>query len=577
MNSTLLFKSLFVFLENKINSCSGRLLNSFLFFASLFLLIIACDPSDDSSNPPVPKNFELINCFADQKSLNKIIFDISNNPEIRLIFSEPLDSSTVRNNIFVFKENRFITDFNFELTQGDSALILNFNSTLAPFTKYFIDIRKSLSSKAKRNLFSDLIKEFITQPDTTDKFIRLDSQSLLDTVQKACFRYFWDFAHPVSGLIRERNSSADIVTTGGSGFGIMCIVVACHRNWINRNEAVDRLLKIIDFIENKAQKYHGVLPHWLHGGIGATIPFSANDNGGDLVETSYFVAGLLTARQYFNSANPNETELRKKINAFYDGVEWDWYRKNSQNVLYWHWSIDKQWIMNFAIKGWNEALLVYVLAAASNTHAIPPEVYHEGWARDGKIKNGNYYFNINLPLGPHSGGPLFFSHYSFLGIDPFGLKDNYADYQIQVTNHTLINYNYCIANPRGYYGYSSSCWGLTSSDVPNGYSVNEPNNDHGVIAPTASLSSFPYTPYESNNALEYFYYKWGDRLWNRFGFVDAFSLQQYWFAQSTLAIDQGPIMIMIENHRSKLIWNQLMSCEEIKRGMKTLGFNSPHF
>jgi hypothetical protein len=232
--------------------------------------------------------------------------------------------------------------------------------------------------------------------------------------------------------------------------------------------------------------------------------------------------------------------------------------------------------MNMQIKGWNETLITYVLAASSPTYAIPKVVYDNGFASNGAIKNGNTYYGVQLPLGPASGGPLFFEHYSFLGINPNGLTDQYANYQTQVVNHTKINYEYCKVNPNGYYGYSSSCWGLTASDIPNGYTASSPTNDVGVIAPTAALSSMPYTPTESMNALRFFYYKLGDKIWKEYGFVDAFSLNEPWFANSFLAIDQGPIIVMIENYRSGLLWNLFTSCPEVKAGMKSLGFSAPY-
>jgi hypothetical protein len=217
-----------------------------------------------------------------------------------------------------------------------------------------------------------------------------------------------------------------------------------------------------------------------------------------------------------------------------------------------------------------------VLAASSTTYPIPKIVYDNGWAQNGGMKNGNSYYGYTLPLGPPLGGPLFFEHYSFMGIDPNGLTDQYANYQTQTVNHTKINYEYCKANPKNYIGYSDESWGLTASDIPGGYAASSPTNDLGVIAPTAALSSFPYTPAESMKALKYFYYKLGDRLWGQYGFYDAFSLHQQWFANSTLAIDQGPIIVMIENYRSGLMWNLFMSCPEVKTGMKNLGFSSPH-
>ncbi len=271
-----------------------------------------------------------------------------------------------------------------------------------------------------------------------------------------------------------------------------------------------------------------------------------------------------------------ETALRNDINTLYNGVEWNWFRKNNENVLYWHWSPTFTWDINLPLKGWNEGLITYVLAAASPTYTIPKEVYDAGWASNGTMRNGNTYFGIQLPLGPNLGGPLFFEHYSFLGINPSGLTDQFANYQQQAVNHTKINYEYSRANPKGFYGYSNVVWGLTASDIPNGYTASSPTNDVGVIAPTAALSSMPFTPVESMNALRFYYYTLGDKLWKEYGFIDAFSLSEPWFANSFLAIDQGPIIVMIENHRSGLLWNLFTSAPEVKAGLRKLGFSAPY-
>ncbi|SEM29225.1 hypothetical protein SAMN05216436_103120 [bacterium A37T11] len=418
----------------------------------------------------------------------------------------------------------------------------------------------------------------VTPPDSsqndTDKFPRIPDEELLTLVQKQTFRYFWDFGHPISGMARERNTSGDVVTTGGTGFGLMAMVVGVERGFITQAEGVERLQKILNFLKT-ADRFKGAFPHWLNGNTGKVQPFSGKDNGADLVETAFLMEGLLTARQYFSSQGPTEVTLRGDITQLYNAVEWDWFRKNNGNVLYWHWSPNYNWDMNLPIQGWNEALVVYVLAAASPGHAIPKSVYDQGWAQNGALKNGQTYNGIVLPLGSPSGGPLFFEHYSFLGIDPRGLKDSYADYDIQTKAHSLINYNYAVANPKGYKGYGADCWGLTASDIPNGYTASSPTNDQGVIAPTAALASLPYTPEESMKALHFFYYKIGDKLWGKYGFTDAFSLTQAWFAESYLAIDQGPIIVMIENYRSQLLWNLFMSAPETKTGLKTLGFSGP--
>ena len=408
----------------------------------------------------------------------------------------------------------------------------------------------------------------------------LTDKELLDVVQRQTFRYFWDFAHPVSGLARERSNEAygygnEVVTTGGTGFGIMATVVAVERGWITRDSAARRLLKMVVFLA-KADSYHGVFPHWLNGSTGKTIPFSRKDDGADLVESSYLFQGLLTARQYFNQENRIESELRNRINWMWNDVEWDWFTRGGQEVLYWHWSPNNDWAMNFAVRGFNECLIMYVLAASGERYPVSPAVYHNGWAQSNFFKNGKEFYGIKLPLGFDYGGPLFFSHYSFLGLNPKGLEDRYADYWEQNRNHTLINRAYCLDNPKKFKGYGENCWGLTASDNHEGYNAHSPENDLGVITPTAALSAFPYTPEYSMQVLRHFYYDLGDKIWSEYGFVDAFNESKGWYAKSHLAIDQGPIVVMIENYRSGLLWDLFMSCPEIKSGLLKLGFNSPY-
>ena len=418
--------------------------------------------------------------------------------------------------------------------------------------------------------------------DATKRPKQLNDSALLDLVQKQTFRYFWDFAHPVSGLSRERSNvayeyGAEVVTTGGTGFGIMSVLVAAERKWISRDTAAKFLLRMVKFL-SKADAYHGVFPHWLNGATGKTIPFSRKDDGADLVETSYLMQGLLCARQYFNSDDRTERELRNRINWMWNDIEWNWFTNGGQNVLYWHWSPNNGWAMDFPVRGFNECLIMYVLAASGSNekYSVSPAVYHRGWAESNFFKNGKEFYGIQLPLGFDYGGPLFFSQYSFLGLDPRGLKDRYADYWQQNRNHTLINREHSVRNPNKFKGYSADCWGLTASDTYNGYAAHSPTEDLGTITPTAALSAFPYTPEYSMLALKHFYFKLGDNIWSEYGFVDAFNESKNWVAKSHLAIDQGPIIVMIENYRSGLLWNLFMSCPEVQNGLKRLGFASPH-
>lgn len=418
----------------------------------------------------------------------------------------------------------------------------------------------------------------LIKPDLSIKK-NLSDDELLDLVQKQTFRYFWDFAHPVSGMARERSNVAfdygdEVVTTGGTGFGIMATIVATERKWIDRDAAAKHLLKMVKFLA-KANSYHGAFPHWLNGETGKTIPFGRKDDGADLVETSYLFQGLLCAKQYYNADSQTEKELRNRITWLWEEIEWNWFTQGGQEVLYWHWSPNNGWAMNFPVRGFNECLIMYVLAASSERYTVPAAVYHRGWAESNFFKNGKKFYGYTLPLGFDFGGPLFFSQYSFLGLDPRGVKDRYADYWEQNKNHTLINRAYCIDNPKKYKGYSENAWGLTASDNYNGYGAHSPTEDLGVITPTAALSAFPYTPEYSMQALKHFYYNMGNKLWSEYGFVDAYSEQFNWYANSHLAIDQGPIIVMIENYRSGLLWKLFMANTDVQKGLKKLGFESP--
>ena len=528
---------------------------------------------------PIVSPLSLTDNKVDSASSKINYYQVNINPTIKLVFNNSIDRSSVANSINLNENGSTPVSINVGYSQNDSTVIITPQLPLKFLTRYTLKINSTLASIQKALLNNNSNIGYVTKIDSTDKFVLLTDNALLDKVQQQTFKYFWDFGHPVSGMARERNTSGELVTTGGTGFGVMAIVTAASRGYITRADAAVRVLKISNFLLNNCTKYHGAFAHWVNGSTGATLPFSANDNGGDLVETSLLLQGLITARQYFSTADATETDIRNKINSIYNGVEWNWYRQNNQNVLFWHWSIDKGWIINQQISGWNEALIVYVLAASapSAVNRILPIVYTNGWARNGAIVNNNTYFGFQLPLGPALGGPLFLSHYSFTGINPNGLNDTYADYKKQVTNHTKINYEYCKANPKGWNGYSNLCWGLTASDVPNGYNANEPgNNDIGVISPTAAISSIAYTPVESINALKFFYYKLGDKLWGQYGFYDAFKLSDPWFANSNLAIDQGPIIVMIENYRTGLMWNLFTSAPEVKSAMLSLGFSAPY-
>lgn len=421
----------------------------------------------------------------------------------------------------------------------------------------------------------------------TVKLMLMTDDQLLDKVQSTTLKYFYDFAHPTCKLARERSNipaDLDVVTTGGTGFGIMALIAGAERQYITRQQAYEYIRTMTDFLTT-ADRFHGAYAHWYYGSTGKVKPFSPKDNGGDLVETAFLMQGLLTAKAYFNTPSSSDTEkkLAADIDQIWRGVEWNYYTQG-QKKLFWHWSKEYGFEINMGISGWNEGLIVYVLAASSPTYPIDKETYTNGYCNNGGIKNGRSYYGITLPLGNDSekGGPLFFTHYSFLGLDPRNLKDDFCDnYFEQNKNHVLINRAYCIENPKKHQGYSENFWGLTASDCPVvGYLAHAPgNNDNGTISPTAALSSIPYAPNECMQVLKYFYRELGSQLFGPYGFYDSINLgvsaekQVY---KSYLAIDQGPIVVMMENYRSNLLWNTFMRNEEILSGLRKLGFTSPH-
>jgi len=410
-------------------------------------------------------------------------------------------------------------------------------------------------------------------------FVMTDEQ-LLTSVQEAVFRYFWDYGHPVSGLAREGygfSHSADTCTSGGTGMGLMAICVGAERKFVTRAEAAGRVLQILTFLDEKASRFHGAWSHWIHGVTGETKPFSQYDDGGDLVETAYLMQGMLTVRQYFNDPNdPVETEIRRRTTRMWEEVEWSWYRQLLRSdVLYWHWSPNYSWKINFAIRGYNECMIVYLLAIASPTHPMPATCYYRGWAQSAGYANGNTYYGYPQWVGPEKGGPLFFTHYSYLGFDPRNKSDRYCNYFKNSQSISLINRAYCIENPHGYAGYSDLVWGLTASFNPWGYNAHSPTSDNGTIAPTAALSAMPYVPGESLATLKHLYHTYGRDLWGPFGFFDAFNPTENWFAAGYVAIDQGSIVVMIENYRTQLCWNLFMANPEIRPTLDAIGWTIP--
>lgn len=423
----------------------------------------------------------------------------------------------------------------------------------------------------------------------------LSDDELLDMVQEAHFRYYWDHAHPGCGLALENvPGEANMIALGASGFGLMALIVGAERGFITRDELIQRIQQVLHFLGH-ADRFHGVWPHFLDGQTGKVVPFfGARDNGGDLVETAYMMQALLTLRQYFDRPTPAEQEIRATITHVWETVEWDWYRFPADpNFLIWHWSPDHSWKINHPLVGFNEVMITYLLAIASPTHPVPAAMFYDGWASPadraqryrmgwGQTTEGSLYYNgaeyygLKLDVGVGSGGPLFFTHYSFLGFDPRHKRDRFTNYFENNRQISLINYRHCVANPGGFVGYGENFWGLTASDDHTGYVPHDPTEtyDNGTLTPTGALSAFPYTPQESMQALKHFYHQRGAQLWDIYGFRDAINPTVGFISTIFMGLNQAPIVVMIENYRTGLLWRLFMSNPEVQVMLDKIGFHA---
>ncbi len=402
-------------------------------------------------------------------------------------------------------------------------------------------------------------------------------ENLLDMVQKYTTLYFKELAHPVTGMARERSNdvNGDVIVTGGTGFGIMALIAGADRDYLSETEVMEIIGKMVTFLE-KSERFHGAWAHRYDAESGKVFSFNQYDDGGDLVETSFLVAGLLTARQWLNE-NGRNTALAARCDRLWNSVEWSWYTNRGSISLYRHWSKNYGWKMDQRIKGFDEALITYILAASSKKYPVSRGLYENSYKFSEYYENYDLYYDLPIFLGMPYGGPLLVAHHSFLGLNP-GLKDEKVDYFERNRNHALIHYKYAVDNPKGHRGLGRNLWGFTSSDDPvAGHSDHIPMTDaeNGTVAPSAGVSSIVYTPEESVELIRHLYYDLGEELFGRYGFYDSYNpsmCEGQRVVRSYLAVNQGPQAVMIENYRSGLIWDYFMSCPEIKSGLKKLRF-----
>jgi hypothetical protein len=434
-----------------------------------------------------------------------------------------------------------------------------------------VTYKVSARTSAMRESAMSVEAKASTHPMTDDE--------LLTMVQEASFRYYWDGAEPNSGMARESiPGDPDLIAVGGSGFGIMALIVGADRGFAPRDEIVDRMLRITSYLA-RADRYHGAWPHFLSGSTGKLLPyFGLYDDGADLVETSFLMQGLLAARGYFTRDTPKERQLRDEITALWRGVEWDWFNATPKHdALYWHWSPNFGFHKANRIGGWNETLMPYLLGIASPTHPIPPSLYYSGWAAEGnparKFGVPSQAYGLTLTVADPSGttGPLFFTHYSFMGYDPRGVRDKYADYFTNNRNASLIQQHYAIENPHHYKGYGANDWGMSAVTGPHGYrAYHPPSTDDGTLAPTAAMGAYAYTPEASLLALKHFYRDLGPELFDVYGFRNAFNETEDWYSVPELGLNQAPQAVMIENGRTGLLWRSFMSNPEMPAMQKAI-------
>ncbi|MDB5232400.1 MAG: hypothetical protein JWN76_3205 [Chitinophagaceae bacterium] len=424
----------------------------------------------------------------------------------------------------------------------------------------------------------------INAPGKARKMKFKNDDELLSYIQQHHFDYMWNGAEPSSGLARVRllfdnpEKDHDIITVGGSGFGVAGILVGIQRGFVTRKDGVDRLDRIVTFL-TKAQRHHGMWPHWIRAVTGETVPFAnatSKDDGGDIVESAFMMESLLCVRQFLKDGNKQEKAIAKQIDQLWREMDWDWYRNNN-DFIFWHWSPNYGWEKNFPLKGYNESLMAYILGASSPTHSIPKSAYYNGFGRGGEIVNKNSLYGFPLVVKHNTGeayvGPMFWTFFSYVGFDPRGIKDEFGiNYWNVNVSQAKIQHAYCVENPKGFKGYGDNSWGFTAGYSVKGYSAHNLKNDKGVISPSAALGSFPYTPVESMKALKHYYYDMGDSLWGKYGFYDGFSETEHMVMRNYLANNQCTIAPMIENYRTGLLWKLFMSCPEVQAGLNKIGF-----
>lgn len=403
----------------------------------------------------------------------------------------------------------------------------------------------------------------------------LTTPALLDTLQYSAFKYFWLEANPVNGLIKDRSASWSPCSIASAGFGLTAICIGIDRGWVTREAGRARVLATLNTFWNGPQGtdaagtigYQGFFYHFLDMNTATRVWDSELSS----IDTALLLAGMLEARQYFDTADPLDVEVRTLVDNIYRRVNWEFMR-NSGSALRMGWKPGTgfagfgNWI------GYNEAMIMYILALGSPTYPVPTTCWNV-WVSG---YNWATYYGQSYVVFP----PLFGHQYSHCWIDFRYIQDPYMAFRgiTYFENSRRATYaarSYCIDNPFGWVGYGENEWGLTASDDPWGYLAHgapPAQNDNGTITPTAAASSIVFAPEIVIPTLHHFFDAYGPQLWGSYGFKDAFNRTQNWWATDVIGIDQGPIIIMIENYLTRSVWNRFMQNADIQAGLARAGF-----
>ncbi len=424
-----------------------------------------------------------------------------------------------------------------------------------------------LNDAAHQILFDRVVAARVQQLALTDS-------AFLEMVQRASFEFFWQEANPGNGLIKDRSASGAVCSIASVGFGLTAIAIAIDHGWITRAAGRERVLAALKTFWEKPQGreaqgnigYRGFFYHFLD----MNTALRAWNSELSSIDTALLLAGILDMKQYFTTDDPAEVQIRNLADSIYHRVDWNWMRNFQPNVTG-GW-FPETGFLNWWWGGYNEAMIMNILGLGSPTHPLPSTIW-PAWTSGYKWQTHYGYAYVNFP-------PLFGHQYSHCWIDFRNIQDAYMrgrgmTYFENSRRATLAARAYAIANPGKWRGYGENVWGLTACDGPNGYRARgapPAENDDGTIAPTAAGGSMPFAPEVCLPALRYMYETYGASLWMRYGFRDAFNLTQNWWGPDVIGIDEGPIVLMIENYRNGSVWQRFMQNADIQRGLQRAGF-----